>query len=231
MHKACIVVIDDEPKIVRLLTANLKTLGYEVHGFAAGPAALAAWDELQPDLLILDLMLPEWDGFTILERLRRFSAVPVLMLTARDQCDDKVRGLNLGADDYLTKPFALAELFARVQAILRRTRQPHALPASTVQTLGALRHDQGQCRVWAGEQEVRFTSTEYKLFALLMRHSGKVLTHEFLLQAVWGPEYGQEVEYLRVAIARMRSKLKAALGSECTAVKTYPGIGYSLQDG
>lgn len=229
VKKQRIFIIDDEAKIVRLLAANLKTLGYETNGFMSGSEALVQIDLLDPDLILLDVMMPGMDGFNVLEKLRSFSDVPVIILTARDQGDDKVRGLNLGADDYLTKPFSLEEVFARVRAVLRRTvRTSQAKMGAAEKKIGDVIINLLQGRVWFKGQEIRLTQTEYKLFALLAQNIGKVLTHEFLLGEVWGPEYTHEIEYLRVAIARLRQKLKHATG-EAEYIKTYPGIGYLIE--
>lgn len=231
MKKQRIFIVDDEPKIVRLLSANLRSIGYEVHGFTNGEEALKQVDMIDPELILLDLMMPQIDGFAVLERLRAFSDVPVIIVTARDQGDDKVRGLNLGADDYLTKPFALDEVFARVKAVLRRSGRGSAgtVRAASVEIKnGPVTVNQAQCRVYVDGEEVRFTHTEYKLFVLLMQNLGKVVTHEFLLTEVWGPEYSGDIEYLRVAIARLRQKLKGA-DAEGKYIKTYPGIGYLIE--
>ena len=229
MKKQRIFIIDDEAKIVRLLAANLKTLGYETNGFMSGSEALTQIDLLDPDLILLDVMMPGMDGFNVLEKLRSFSDIPVIILTARDQGDDKVRGLNLGADDYLTKPFSLEEVFARVRAVLRRSvRTGQAKTGAAEKKIGDVIINLLQGRVWFNGQEIRLTQTEYKLFALLAQNIGKVLTHEFLLGEVWGPEYTHEIEYLRVAIARLRQKLKHATG-EVEYIKTYSGIGYLIE--
>ena len=228
MRKEQIFIVDDEPKIIRLLAANLKSIGYDTFGFTSGEEALKQIDLIDPDLILLDLMMPQLDGFAVLERLRAFSDVPVIIITARDQSNDKVRGLNLGADDYLTKPFALEEVFARVKAVLRRSARSN--PGNrTVAELknGPVTVNQAQCRVWNRDQEVRLTSIEYKLFVILMQNVSKVVTHEFLLTEVWGPEYSSEIEYLRVAIARLRQKLKGA-SADGKFIRTYPGIGYII---
>lgn len=229
MHKQRIFIVDDEPKIVRILTANLKSIGYEVNGYSSGKEALAAIDLFNPDLILLDLMMPEMDGFSVLEKIRCFSEVPVIILTARDQSEDKVQGLNMGADDYLTKPFSIDEVFARVNAVLRRTAKQALYQKPTAKIVnGAVELDLAQTRILVKGQEVRFTGTEYKLFALLMQHMDKVMTHEQLLQAVWGAEYSNDVDYLRVAIARIRQKLRKYQAEE-DYIKTYVGIGYLVK--
>lgn len=228
MTKQCVFIVDDEPKIVRILSANLKSIGYEVHGFSSGKDALNAVDLHDPDLILLDVMMPGMDGFQALERLRQFSDAPVIMLTARDRSEDKVRGLNMGADDYLTKPFSIEEIFARVKAVLRRTekREFYQKPAVRIGN-GPVRLDLNEARVLARGEEVRLTGTEYKLFALLMRNLDKVMTHEQLLRAVWGEPYISDIEYLRVAIARIRRKLRKRRVDDY--IQTYSGIGYLIK--
>ncbi|WP_028971850.1 response regulator [Sporomusa ovata] len=230
MKKRKIIIIDDEPKILRFIAANLKSLGYEPHSFLNGSEALENIDLLDPELILLDLMMPGMDGFTILKRLRMFSDVPVIILTARGNSTDKVQGLNMGADDYLTKPFSLDELFARVQAVLRRSAKRIAnIYATSEIKNGEVTLNLAQRRVWLGNTELKLTETEYGLFSLLMVNVGKVLTHEQLLSDVWGSEYRDDVEYLRVAIARIRQKIKRA-DYEGGLIVTYPGVGYMISN-
>lgn len=232
MKKHKILIVDDEPKIIRFIAANLKSLGHETATCSSGPQALETIDSFDPDLLLLDIMMPGMDGFEVLERLRSFSNVPVIILTARSDSTDKVRGLNLGADDYLTKPFSLDELFARVNAVLRRMNGRAAVPAaaSSEIRLGPVTLNLAQRRTWLGDIEIKFTETEYNLFVLLIQHAGKVLTHEQLLSDIWGTEYRDDVEYLRVAIARIRQKLKQA-DEKHELIVTYPGVGYMAKAG
>jgi two-component system KDP operon response regulator KdpE len=222
-----ILIVDDEPKIVRFISANLKSLGHETVSCTNGKEALERIDDFDPDLLLLDIMMPHMDGFEVLQRLRHFSNVPVIILTARSDSTDKVRGLNLGADDYLTKPFSLDELFARVNAVLRRIQARTDAPVSKLSELktGPITVNLASRRAWLHDTEIRFTETEYNLFALLIQHAGKVMTHEQLLSDVWGPEYRDDVEYLRVAIARIRQKIKQ-LDADLDIIVTYPGVGY-----
>ncbi|KRE72940.1 response regulator transcription factor [Paenibacillus sp. Soil750] len=221
-----IMIVDDEPKIIRFIAANLKSLGFETVACQNGAEALEKAEAVDPDLILLDLMMPGMDGFEVLRRLRTYSSVPVIMLTARSNGADKVQGLNLGADDYLTKPFSLDELFARVNAVLRRLDGRMPAP-STVSELnvGPVNVNLAQRRIWVSEAEVKFTETEYNLFVLLLQHEGKVMTHEQLLSEIWGSEYRDEVEYLRVTIARIRQKLKAHTEGQ-ELIVTYPGVGY-----
>lgn len=230
MKKSKIIIIDDEPKILRFISANLKSLGYEPHSFLNSLEALESIDLLDPELILLDIMMPGLDGFALLKRLRTFSDVPVIILTARGNSNDKVQGLNMGADDYLTKPFSLDELFARVQAVLRRSAKRVINNYSTSEIRnGEVTISLAQRRAWIVDRELKLTETEYGLFSLLMANSGKVMTHEQLLSDVWGSEYRDDVEYLRVAIARIRQKIKHADG-DGRLIVTYPGVGYMISN-
>ncbi len=230
MKKNRVMIVDDEPKILRFIAANLKSLGFEVHTFMRGAEALDNYDLLNPDLILLDIMMPGMDGFELLKRLHLFSDVPVIMLTARGDSNDKVLGLNSGADDYLTKPFSLEELFARVNAVLRRYDKTLAQSNKTSEiTGGPITMNLAQRRIWLQDKEIKLTETEYKLFSLLMLNINKVMTHEQLLSSVWGSEYRDEVEYLRVTIARIRQKLKME-GLTGNYLITYPGVGYMIAD-
>jgi DNA-binding response OmpR family regulator len=221
-----IMIVDDEPKIIRFIAANLKSLGFETVACQSGAEALEKMEAVDPDLILLDLMMPGMDGFEVLRRLRGYSSVPVIMLTARSNGADKVQGLNLGADDYLTKPFSLDELFARVNAVLRRLDGRMPAPSTVSElTVGPVSVNLAQRRIRLGSAEVKFTETEYNLFVLLLQHEGKVMTHEQLLSEIWGSEYRDEVEYLRVTIARIRQKLKAHTEGQ-ELIVTYPGVGY-----
>ncbi|WP_284139191.1 MULTISPECIES: response regulator transcription factor [unclassified Virgibacillus] len=230
--KQKICVVDDEAKILRFISANLKSVGYEVTTAGSGEEFLEKYDLISPDLILLDIMMPGQDGFYVLEELRKFSNVPVIMLTARSNPKDKVNGLNLGADDYLTKPFSLDELFARVNAVLRRS-QPSlndqaGVPTATIQT-GVLDIDIGSKRCWMNGEELKLTQTEFLIVEKLALNLDKVVQHETLLSEVWGPQYRDDVEYLRVAIARIRRKIKERLKQEEEYIITYPGLGYMLR--
>lgn len=224
--------MDDEPKILRFISANLKSIGYDVTTVGSGKEFFASFDLISPDLVLLDIMMPEQDGFYVLEELRKFSNVPVIMLTARSNPQDKVQGLNVGADDYLTKPFSLDELFARVNAVLRRsianTSQHSAIDTPVIQT-GQLIVDIGSKRTWMNKIELKLTQTEYAIMEILALHLDKVVQHETILSQVWGPQYRDDVEYLRVAIARMRSKIKKMIENNEEYIVTYPGLGYMLR--
>lgn len=229
MNKQRIFIVDDEPKIVRILTANLKSIGYEINGYCNGKEAIKAIDLCNPDLIILDIMMPGMDGFTVLKTIRQFSNVPVIILTACEQSEEKVQGLNMGADDYLTKPFSIEEVFARVKAVLRRTSKNELYLKSSAKIVNGCVHlHLDEARVIANDKEIRFTGTEYKLFVLLMQNLNKVMTHEQLLEAVWGEAYINDIDYLRVAIARIRQKLRKCNISD-DYIKTYSGIGYLIK--
>lgn len=225
-----IAIVDDEPKIVRFIKANLLSLGYKVETFSDGEQFLEQFDLYELDLVLLDIMMPNMDGFTVLDQLRKFSNVPVIILTARSNSNDLVEGFELGADDYLTKPFSLDELFARVKAVLRRTAHiEQTAPEEKQITIGKININLAQKRVFVDEKELRLTNTEYLILEQLAIHADKIVSHEQILVSVWGAEYRDEVEYLRVAIARVRKKLKDAGCSDISKIiSTYPGIGYSL---
>lgn len=230
--KQKICVVDDEPKILRFISANLKSIGYDVTRIDLGEELLEKYDLISPDLILLDIMMPGYDGFYVLEELRKFSNVPVIMLTARSNPQDKVKGLNLGADDYLTKPFSLDELFARVKAVLRRSQQnvteQHSTNTSLIQT-GELDIDVGGKRCWINNEEFKLTFTEFSLLELLALNLDKVVPHETLLTEIWGAQYRDDVEYLRVAIARIRRKIKENVQNKEEYIVTYPGLGYMLR--
>ncbi|WP_080873867.1 response regulator transcription factor [Oceanobacillus timonensis] len=230
--KQKIYIVDDERKILRFIAANLKSVHYEVITADSGDALLENFDLVSPDLVLLDIMMPGHDGFYVLEELRKFSNVPVIMLTARSNPKDKVQGLNLGADDYLTKPFSLDELFARVNAVLRRSQPEHAnqqSDCSQVIHTGEFAIDIGSKRCWINHHELKLTHTEFSLMEMLALHLDKVVQHETLLAEVWGPQYRDDVEYLRVAIARIRRKIKSQVNEDKEYIVTYPGLGYMLQ--
>lgn len=232
MNTQKICIVDDEPKILRFVSANLKSVGYEVFSMSSGEELLEKFDLVSPDLILLDIMMPGQDGFLVLEKLRKFSTVPVIMLTARSNSKDKVHGLNLGADDYLTKPFSLDELFARVNAVLRRSyinsSDSKTIETSVIQT-GELAIDLGSKRCWIGDKEFKLTPTEYSVMEILALNLDKVVQHETLLSEVWGSQYRDDVEYLRVGIARIRRKIKEMIQKEEEYIVTYPGLGYMLK--
>ncbi len=200
---------------------------YKVIQASDGLEALNLFEDHTFALVILDIMMPKMDGLEVCSRIRQKSTVPIILLTALDQEKDKIRGLELGADDYLTKPFAVNELLARITAVLRRTHWTDVQPGPEVQRLGTLEINYSQHRVWRNGTEVKLTPTEFNLLQELAQHPGKVVTHEILLSRVWGPDYGREAEYLRVYIGRLRRKLEAD-PAHPTYIKTEPGVGYYL---
>ncbi|CEG27017.1 response regulator transcription factor [Bacillus sp. B-jedd] len=227
-HK--IAIIEDDAKIARFIKANLQSKGYEAITFPEGELFLEQFALQNPDLVLLDITLPGINGFTVLDRLRKFTNVPVIILTARSNSNDLVEGFELGADDYLTKPFSLDELFARVKAVLRRMSvHEQIFQEESKLSIGSLDINFAQKRVFALGKELRFTHTEYMILEQLALYADKIISHEQLLVSVWGKEYRDEVEYLRVAIARIRKKLKeAGITNSSDLIRTYPGIGYSL---
>ncbi len=217
--------MDDEPSIRKFLRASLKQEGYDVIEAADGEEALQLMEQTLPDLVILDLVMPKLDGFEVCRQIREWSLVPIIVLSGRLEEAHKVRSLRLGADDYLTKPFGIDEMIARVEAVLRRTKNAERPSADPTFVSGELTVNFAERIVTVAGQEIRLTPVEYELLRQLVQHRGKVLTHRMLLQQVWGPEYAGEREYVRVFVNRVRRKL-----SDDTAnpryIRTEPGVGY-----
>ncbi|MBN1399413.1 MAG: response regulator transcription factor [Anaerolineae bacterium] len=226
MPKTVVLVVDDEPETVKYVSANLRARGYEVVAAYDGRSALKSFGERWVDLVILDIMLPGLDGFAVCQAIRQQSRVPVIMLSARGEERDIVRALDLGADDYLTKPFGVEELMARVRSALRRASEGVAAQRPPL-TLDELTIDFAARQVAVGGREVVLTRTEFDLLAHLALNAGRVLTHRALLQAVWGPEYGQEAEYLWTYVRRLRRKIEPDPHSP-RYILTQAGVGYSL---
>ncbi len=228
--KARIVTADDDPQLLRLIARNLEFEGYDVGVASDGQLALEQIERFDPDLVLLDVMMPRMDGFTVTSRVREFSAVPIIIVTARGQDQDKIRGLDLGADDYLTRPFSVEELLARVRAVLRRAHLVEQEPAqgrASIATIGELRIDYAQHLVTRAGQEVTLTPTEYRLLAYLAQNAGRVLTQDLLLEHVWGVDYLGESHMLQVNINRLRRKLEAD-PAHPRYLRTKAGIGYLL---
>ena len=224
----CILVVDDEPRLVRLVRDVLQAVGYRVITAGDGQTALELLALEQPDLVLLDILLPKgMDGYEVCRRLREFSSVPVIMLTARAREGDKLQGFDAGADDYLTKPFSSRELIARVRAVLRRSKAPEEVQGSAEFVCGALRIHYAQHRVFVGGKEVSLTPTEYDLLRQLALNANCVILHEQLLSSVWGPEYRDDVDYLRAYIRYLRRKLEPD-PSHPKYILTTPGVGYML---
>jgi two-component system, OmpR family, KDP operon response regulator KdpE len=220
-----ILVVDDEPQIVRALVTNLKVRGYEVVTAATGEDAVDLAATAQPDLLILDLGLPGISGIEVIEAIRGWSKVPILVLSVRDSERDKVRALDAGADDYVTKPFGIEELLARVRATARRAAPTVEEPAVTTEDFVV---DLAARQVRNAAGEVRLTPTEWHILETLARHHDKLVTQRELLRQVWGPGYETETNYLRVYMAQLRRKLEPH-PSRPRSLITEAGIGYRLK--
>jgi two-component system KDP operon response regulator KdpE len=226
MAKKTILIVDDELKIIKLIDANLRARGYHTIIAHDGKEALDQAEIHSPDLVILDLLMPEVDGHEVCQRLREWSNTPILIVSALCQIKDKVTCLQLGADDYLTKPFAIEELIARIRSLLRRAEIPPKDDFPSV-NIGNLEINLSRREVNISGKRIYFTSIEYKLLEIMAKNAGKVLSHELLLKYAWGPHYQQESEYLRVYISRIRKKFSLS-GASAEFIKTIPGVGYQL---
>ncbi|MCL7453091.1 MAG: response regulator transcription factor [Anaerolineae bacterium] len=225
MPDAKILVVDDEQSILDLVTAYLRREGYEVHTALDGPGGLRAARAFKPDLVILDIMLPGMDGIEVLTYLRRESDVYVIMLTAKSEETDKIIGLSVGADDYLTKPFSPRELVARVKAALRRLHDGTGPADTRTLTFRHLRVDPGSRQVWVDGEPIELTSTEFDLLKTLAEHGGMVLSREQLLQQVWGYDFYGEERVVDVHIGHIRQKL-----GHDRFIVTVRGVGYRFED-
>ena len=219
-----VLVVDDELPIRRFLRISLETNNYRVYEAENGTEALAKAAQVRPEVVILDMNLPDMEGVEVLRRLREWTTTPVIILSVRDADRDKVAALDAGADDYLTKPFSTDELLARVR-VARRHAQPAA--AEPVLTFGDVQIDLARRIVTRGGEPVKLTPTEYALLRLLAQHAGRVLTHRQILKEVWGPQYADETHYLRVYFAQLRQKLEDNPALPRLIV-TEPGVGYRL---
>lgn len=227
MHagKTRILVVDDEPRYVRAIQVNLETSGYQVLTARDGATAVECAAIEEPDLIILDVRMPGLDGFQACEQIREFSTAPVIMLTALAEDADKVKGLDVGADDYVTKPFSADELLARVRAVLRRVEPSGWLGSSPTYQAGDLMVDFARQRVFAYNQELKLTPTEYRLLCELVKQSGRVLVPEYLLEKVWGLGYEGENRLLWQAMHRLRHKIERNPKNP-QYIHTRPGLGY-----
>lgn len=226
--KHLILVVDDEAPIVRLVKAKLRLDGYEVLTAARGDEALQILQTQTPDLVVLDVMMPDMDGFETLRRIRQHSQIPVVMLTARGSDADKLQGLQSGADDYITKPFNPDELEARIAAVLRRSAGLKSTGTETVLRYPGLEIDLERKTVRVQGEEVRLSRREWELLTQLAENAGRVMMHGELLSRIWGPEYRNETQYLRTWVSRLRAKLEPDDNS-LTLITTYPGIGYRFE--
>jgi two-component system, OmpR family, KDP operon response regulator KdpE len=218
-----VLAVDDEPQILRALRTSLSARGHEVLTATNGETALDALSSAEVDLVVLDLGLPGIDGVEVIRRLRSWSTTPVIVLSVRDAQADKVAALDAGADDYVTKPFAMDELLARMRAVLRRAGPAEAGPA--VVTVGSLQVDLAKKLVTRGGQTIHLTPTEFALLELFVGNPGKLLTHRWLLQKVWGAGYAEQSNYLRVYVASLRKKLEPDPDTP-SLILTEPGVGY-----
>jgi two-component system KDP operon response regulator KdpE len=222
-----ILVVDDEPQIRRLLRVSLGAQGYQVHEAARGEEAVSRTATDRPDLLILDLGLPDIDGLQVIRRVREWTDTPIIVLSVREQEAQKVEAFTLGADDYVTKPFGMAELLARIAVALRHRTQ--AATDEPVFRTGDLVVDLARRTVAVGGREVKLTPTEYDVLRVLVTHAGKVLTHQVLLRLVWGPGSVNDTHYLRVYIGQLRQKIEAD-PTQPRYIITEPGVGYRLKE-
>jgi len=223
-----ILVVDDELPIRRFLRAALESQGYRLVEATSGQEGVSEAAMRSPALVLLDLGLPDIDGFDVVRRIREWSSMPIIVLSAREQEGDKIRALDAGADDYITKPFSMGELLARMRVALRRQRGEGPDEEGVVE-LGDLRIDFARRVVSQAGESIRLTPIEFRLLAALARHPGKVLTHEHLLREVWGPGHTSQHHYVRVYMAQLRHKLEPA-PARPRYLLTEPGVGYRLRD-
>ena len=230
-HQPRILVVDDEPQLARVLRTGLKTHGYDVRVATDGVSALETFGDWPPDLVITDLAMPNLDGLELCRRLRELSQLPVIVLSVRGEEKTKVEALDAGADDYVTKPFSMDELLARVRAQLRRAQAPAAAgPPAAVLEDGDFRIDLEARSVTVRGGEIHLTPKEYDLLVFFLRHAGKVLTHHTLLGAVWGGDYTEQGEYLRVFVGQLRKKIEPD-PSTPRYILTEPWVGYRFNPG
>ena len=227
--KLSILVIDDDALILRLMRSILESEGYKVFTASNGKLGLDVFEREVPNLIILDIMMPGIDGYTVCQRIRESSQVPIIMVTARGNEEEKIKGFECGTDDYLTKPFSVRELVARVKSVLRRSRFGDTIVTQPILRSGDLEIDFTQRSVTVAGSTVNLTPTEYNLLQELVINRGRALTHTYLLQKVWGPEYLSETEYLHVFIGRLRRKLQLDSQAQ-NYILTLPGVGYQFKE-
>lgn len=224
-----VLLIEDEPHMRRFIRATLRANDFQVVEAASAREGLAQAAGRNPEVILLDLGLPDQDGLEVTREIRRASRTPIIVISARDQEYDKVTALDLGADDYLTKPFGASELLARIRVALRHSAMPPGTRPVPVFKAGELRVDLTRRQVFRGEEEAHLTPTEYKLLAALIRQAGKVITHRQLLEEVWGVNYADQSHYLRVYMAQLRHKLERD-PTRPRLLTTEPGVGYRLRE-
>ncbi|MBC2775173.1 response regulator [Rhizobium sp. AQ_MP] len=227
MNQSRILVVDDEPQIQRFLKPSLSAAGYEVVEAATGAEALKAVATQAPDLVILDLGLPDMDGKEVIASLRGWSDIPIVILSARDRESEKIAALDLGADDYIEKPFGIGELTARIRTALRHRGRRDAIP--TIMEIDGLTIDPVKRLVSRGSEALHLTPKEYDLLLLLARHAGRVVTHRTLLTSIWGPAHGDDLHYLRVFIGQLRQKIERD-PTQPRIVRTEPSVGYRMAE-
>jgi two-component system KDP operon response regulator KdpE len=227
MPDPIVVLIEDEPQIRRFLRATLTGQGYRLFEAATGADGLVEVGSRQPDVIIIDLGLPDMDGIEVIRRLREWTAVPIIVLSARGQERDKVTALDAGADDYVSKPFGASELVARIRVALRHAAGASHEADEAAFKVGELQVDRLRRHVSLGGTEVRLTPTEYKLLTTLIRYAGKVVTHQQLLREVWGPAHTEQAHYVRIYMAHLRHKLEVE-PARPRYLLTEPGVGYRL---
>ena len=225
MKKIRILVAEDEPRYIWAIQTNLEARDYEVLTATDGQQAIDLAADAQPDLILLDIKMPVVNGYEACRRIREFSTVPIIMITAMAEEADKVLGLDLGADDYVTKPFSVPELLARVRAALRRIEFAEGVPSDSTYAAGDLRVDFAQHRAFIRGQEVELTPTEYRLLCELVKQPGRVLVSDYLTERVWGPGYEEGDKLIRQAIHRLRRKIEAD-PRHPEYIRTRPGLGY-----
>jgi two-component system, OmpR family, KDP operon response regulator KdpE len=226
--KSIALVIEDEAPIRKFLRTGLESQGFQTVEAATGQEGVAHAAMRAPDVVLLDIGLPDIDGFEVVRRIREWSTTPVIVLSARGLEQDKIRALDAGADDYVTKPFSMGELLARIRVALRRQARIRTQSEESAIEVGTLRVDLGKREVTVSGHLVRLTPIEYRLLALLAKHAGKVLTHDVLLREIWGPEFTSQRHYLRVHMAQLRHKIEAN-PARPRLLLTDPGVGYRLR--
>jgi len=226
---ACVLVVEDEPQMRKFIRAALHSRGYRVLEAERAVDAIVQITSHNPELVLLDLGLPDVDGITLTQQLREWTRVPIVVLSARGREDDKVAALDAGADDYLTKPFGVNELLARMRVALRHAHVTGEAPQPQILTFGEVKLDLTRREVCRAGRELHLTPIEYKLFVLLAQNAGKVLTHTQILKQVWGPAYANQTHYVRVHMAELRKKVEDN-PSRPKLLVTEPGVGYRLRD-
>lgn len=224
-----ILAVDDNPKMTRFIRMNLELEGYRVSEATNGMDALSKTRDELPDLMLLDVMMPDMDGYETLQHIREISNIPVIMLTVKNEEEDKVRGLELGADDYVTKPFSPRELSSRIKALLRRAEMPAPMEKVVLEIDDRLSIDFQQHEVWVAGERIKLRPTEYRLLYHLVNNAGWVMSHESLLSKVWGIEYRDEIQYLRLYVNYLRQKMEID-PAHPVYILTERGVGYRFVD-